>query len=82
MKQSKIFIIKYKNGIVEFTFYCSTIAAVIDKLTEQGITFQKYKLYQKKKEFEVPYEIGENLTVTMFPLWVHSNPNKGGDRTL
>lgn len=76
MTQKKLFLLEYK----EQNYYCSTIAAVLDVCELQQIPLAGYKLHQFKKEFGVKYEFGE-VSLIMLPLFVHSNPNKGGDRT-
>lgn len=78
-KTRKFFLLE----VGEKTHYCYTLSAAVDILQEKGNPLKPYRLWRLSKEIgDVHTFEKEGVKLTVLPLICHSNPNKGGDRTL
>lgn len=78
-KTRKFFLLE----VGETKYHCYTISAAVDVLQQIGNTLKPYRLWRLSKEIGDTHTFEkEGVKLTVLPLVCHSNPNKGGDRTL
>lgn len=78
-KTRKFFLLE----VGEKKHYCYTLSAAVDILQQNESTLKPYRLWRLSKEIGETHTFEkEGVKITVLPLICHSNPNKGGDRTL
>lgn len=75
MKKEKIFQIKKAEEI----FFCKTISAVIDLITEKNWSIKPFQIWKMTKEIG-DIHVVDDFELRVLPLFCHENPNKGGYR--